>query len=100
MKEEEESGDEIIFTSVDADIERLTYQQDCSSIEAPFSENELGIGIPSTLRHGYIMPSVAINKKPYVPSSPKSLISMRKKRAYEPSSPRLESRRYNNQDVD
>ena len=89
-----DSDNEIIFTSVDADIEILTYQQDVNKIETPFSERELGMTIPTSLRHGYIVPSAILVNKPYAPSSPKSLMHLKRKRPYEPSSPRLESRRY------
>jgi len=84
------SEDEVVFTAVDADIEMLSYQQDVARIEAPYSDAAAGIGLPAALQHSFIA-ALPNPVKPYAPSSPKNLLSG-KKRPYEPSSPRGERR--------
>ena len=82
---ESSSDEEVVFTAVDADIEMLSYQQDVSRIEAPYSDARAGVGIPAALQHSFV---TSLPAKTYTPSSPKTLTYGRK-RACEPSSPRI-----------
>lgn len=80
------SDDDVVFTTVEADIQMLSYQQEATRTEAPYSDAAAGLGLPAALRHSYIT-SLPSQIKGYAPSSPKVLVSG-KKRPYEPSSPR------------
>ena len=86
----EDSEDEVVFTCVDADIQMLSYQQDIMRVEAPYSDANVGIGLPAALQHSFIT-ALPNTIKPYAPSSPKSLLTG-KKRPYQPSSPRADRR--------
>ena len=87
-EQQSDSEEEIIFTSIDADVEMLTYQHASLGIEKPYSDCDPTGSLPAALHHSYVTPIPTLS---YTPSSPKNRIAGRK-RFYEPSSPRSERR--------
>lgn len=84
QEEEISSDDDVVFTSIDADVEMLSYHQDLAHTEAPYHDaGGGGMGIPPALQHSYI--TAVSRKKDYVPSSPKAIGH---KFLYSPSSPK------------
>lgn len=83
-EEYESSEDDIIFTSVDADNEMLSYQDEFSHIELPYSDVGKGVGMPTILQHTF-MPAPSDDTRIYAPTSPKTRMSEMKN--YTPSSP-------------
>ena len=87
-KDECDSDNDVIFTSIDADVEMLSYQHVSVNIEAPYSDAGTGIGLPAALHHSYVA-NAPTTTMTYAPSSPKTIMGMRKRR-YEPSSPKTD----------
>ena len=64
------SDDDVVFTSVDPDMHMLSYQEEFSHIELPYSDVGIGLGMPAALQHSFIPTS--IRSTVYTPSSPKT----------------------------
>jgi hypothetical protein len=82
-----DSDDDVVFTTVDAEIEALNSTCSGMPVEMPFSESTL----PAAVKHSFIQ-SLPATPGLYVPSSPKSVAGGIKRR-YAPSSPKLSAKR-------
>lgn len=82
------STDDVVFTTVESDVEMINCQTIQAPIEMPFSDSAIG-AYPLAIQHSFIQNFPAV--KPYVPSSPKQS-ALTRKRYYAPSSPRGEKR--------
>ena len=81
------SDDEVVFTTVDADVHMLTYNDQVLRTEVPYAHSGAGLGLPAVLQRSFMS---ELNVKDYAPSSPKALMTS-KKRAPEPLPPGVES---------
>lgn len=82
-----DSDDDVVFTTVDAEIEALNSTCSGMPVEMPFSESTL----PAAVKHSFIQ-SLPAAPGLYAPSSPKSVAGCIKRR-YAPSSPKLSAKR-------
>jgi len=80
------SDDDVIFTSIDADIDMLSYQEEFSRIEVPYTDAGCGLGMPAVLQHSFIPKPTNIAE--YAPSSPKNRC-LELKTHYQPTSPKV-----------
>jgi hypothetical protein len=93
--DQEEEEDDVVFTSVEADIECQNTRSECHPIEMPFSEVNSGSNVgsmsllPSSIQHSFlqIAPTSSSSGR-YIPSSPRLALQETRKRKYVPSSPR------------
>lgn len=92
--------DDVVFTSVDADMERQSSRPDSRPVEMPFSDNTSmpSIGsmslLPSSVQHSFLhMAPQCSSRGGYVPSSPRQALHESRKRRYVPSSPRARNQR-------
>ena len=77
------SDDDVVFTSVDADMEMLSYQEEFSRIELPYNDVRIGLGLPAALQNSFIP---TLKTAAYAPSSPKTKC-VKPKVSYKPTTP-------------
>ena len=87
--------DDIVFTSVDADVDQQTYRGESNPIELPFVErssvSQMGSMslLPASIQHSFLQISPQTTSSgAYAPSSPRQALTETRKRKYIPSSPR------------
>jgi DNA-directed RNA polymerase II subunit RPB1 len=98
---QEEEEDDVVFTSVDADMEQQNSRPEYRPIEMPFAEDACmpSIGsmsmLPSSLHRSFMQPAPAATSGigTYAPSSPRRALEESRKRRYVPSSPRIRNQR-------
>lgn len=64
------SDDDVVFTSIDADMDTLSYHEEFSRIELPYNDVGIGLGMPAALQHSFI--PTLMKSTGYAPSSPKN----------------------------
>ena len=96
----EEEEDEVVFTTVDAVLEKQTCRGDSAAIELPYVETtsatplgSMSLLPTSHLQHSFLQMAPQVDRAMYAPSSPRRAPSSEtSKRGYAPSSPRAAQR--------